>query len=173
MELAFLLTDDFEDSEFRVPFEILSKAGINITVLGNLKGANVTGKKKRETVTIDESVADTSAENFDGLVIPGGYSPDKLRLNSSAVAFVGNMNAQRKLIAAVCHGPQLMISADIVRGRNLTSWPSVAVDLKNAGANWSDQPVVIDDNFITSRKPDDLETFSSAIISYLESSKAA
>lgn len=173
MNLAILLTDDFEDVEFRVPYDMLRNAGAHITVLGVTEGSNVTGKKKRETVTIEQSVADARPEDFDGLVIPGGYSPDKLRMSDHAVTFVRNINEAGKLIAAVCHGPQLMISADIVRGRNLTSWPSVAVDLRNAGANWSDEPVVKDGNFITSRKPDDLEQFSDAIISYLESRKAA
>lgn len=173
MKIAILITDDFEDIEFRVPYDTLKGAGLDITVLGITEGSNVTGKKRRETVTIEQSVADARVEDFDGLVIPGGYSPDKLRMSDHAVTFVRNMNKDGKLIAAVCHGPQLMISADIVRGRQLTSWPSVAVDLRNAGAKWTDEPVVQDANFITSRKPDDLDQFSNAIISYLQARKAA
>lgn len=167
MKIAFLMTDGFEDSEFRVPYDRLKEAGMDITILGLDSGSNITGKRKRETVTVEESVYDIEPTGFEGVIIPGGNSPDKLRLSDAAVSFVKKMNQKNKMIAAICHGPQLMISADIVNGKKITSWPSIAVDLRNAGAIWEDSPVVQDSNFITSRKPDDLEKFCQAIISYL------
>jgi len=99
--------------------------------------------------------------------VPGGYAPDKMRLHQSMVDLIRKAHDAGKLIAAVCHGPQLLISAGIVRGRRVTSWPSIAVDLRNAGANWVDEPVVQDENLITSRKPADLPRFNKAIIQAL------
>jgi protease I len=167
MKIAFLLADGFEDSEFKVPYEKLKGAGHEVAIVGATKGKILTGKKGKEHVTADKSIDRISADQFDAAVIPGGYSPDKLRLNDKMVDFVRQMNNAKKLIAAICHGPKLLISAGIVQGRQITSWSSVAVDLKNAGAKWVDKPVVVDENIITSRQPSDLEQFSQAIIDKL------
>ncbi len=165
--IAVLLADDFEDSEFRVPYQQLQKAGHKLTVLGKKAGATVKGKKGKEEVAIDAAIADHRASEFDAVVIPGGYSPDHLRTEESAVRFVREIHDAEKPVAAVCHGPSLLIEADVVRGKTVTSWPSVRTDLKNAGAKWVDQQVAKDGVLITSRNPDDLDAFSAAIIQAL------
>lgn len=166
--VAFVLAEDFEDSEFRVPFDALLQAGHVIKILGTQVGVTVKGSKGKETVTIDELISDKDVNDFDALVIPGGYSPDRLRTNEDVVAFVKTFCEAGKIVAAVCHGPSLLIEAEQVRDRTLTSWPSVKKDLQNAGAHWVDQEVVIDGALITSRRPGDLQAFSAAILKALE-----
>jgi protease I len=161
--IAFVLADDFEDSEFRKPYDALVAAGHDIEVLGAKAGATVTGKKQIERVKIEAAASERDPDTFDALVIPGGYSPDHLRTSSDVVELVSRMVKRGKLIAAVCHGPQLLIEADAVRGKQLTSWPSVKTDLENAGAIWVDREVVTEGKLITSRKPDDLPAFAKAI----------
>lgn len=116
---------------------------------------------------IQAAAGDARASELDGLLIPGGYSPDHLRMNEDVVSFVRDFVRTGRPIAAVCHGPQLLIEADAVRGKEVTSWPSVRTDLINAGAHWVDQEVVEDGNLITSRKPDDLDGFSRAFLARL------
>lgn len=166
-KIAILATDDFEDSELSEPLERLRDAGFNVLIVGPTAGKEIVGKKGKFKVTTDLAVDAVAADDFDALVIPGGYSPDKLRLNKSAVELTRSFGATGKPLAAICHGPQLLISADLVKGRTLTSWPSVAVDIVNAGGNYVDEPLVIDGNLITSRKPGDLPQFIDAIISAL------
>jgi len=161
--IAFMLGEDFEDSEFRKPYDALRAAGHTIEVLGAKAGTTMTGKNGKEAIPIEAAAADRDPQQFDALVIPGGYSPDHLRTNRSVVDFVERMIKGGKLIAAVCHGPQLLIEARGVDGKKLTSFASVKTDLLNAGALWVDQEVVIDGKLITSRKPDDLPAFSAAI----------
>ena len=161
--IAFVLAEDFEDSEFRKPYDALREAGHQVEILGAKQGVTVTGKKGQEKVKIEGAAGDADAKTFDALVIPGGYSPDHLRIEPDVVEFVRDMVAGKKLIAAVCHGPQLLIEADAVKGKQMTSFQSVRKDLENAGANWVDKEVVIDDMLITSRKPEDLPAFSKAI----------
>lgn len=161
--IAFVLGEDFEDSEFRKPYDALKNAGHTVEVLGTRPGGWVTGKHGKEHVRIEASATDQDPASYDALVIPGGYSPDHLRTDRGTVAFVQAMVRDGKLIAAVCHGPQLLIEADAVRGKTVTSWPSVKVDLKNAGATWVDREVVVDGKLITSRRPDDLAAFTEAI----------
>jgi protease I len=161
--IAFVLGDDFEDSEFRRPYDGLSRAGHVLEIVGVKAGARVKGKQGREEIAIEKAAAEADPSTYDALVIPGGYSPDHLRVDRSVVGFVQQMVRAGKLIAAVCHGPQLLIEAGAVDGKTLTSWPSVRTDLENAGAHWVDQQVVIDDKLITSRKPDDLAAFTQAI----------
>jgi protease I len=165
--IAFVLAEDFEDSEYRQPYDALRAAGHTVDVIG-VKQASVTGKKGAETVKIDLTPADVDPADYVALVIPGGYSPDHLRTDEPTVAFVRAMVDGGKLIAAVCHGPQLLIEADAVKGKQLTSWPSVKKDLQNAGAKWVDQEVVLDKKLITSRKPADLPAFSAAIVRGLQ-----
>jgi protease I len=165
--IAFVVGDDFEDSEFRIPYDGLKAAGHQIDIVGIEAGKTMSGKKGKEKVRIDKAVAEVDARNYDALVIPGGFSPDHLRTNAKMVAFVEQMAKGGKLVAAICHGPQLLIEADAVQGKTLTSWPSVKKDLVNAGARWVDQEVVIDGRLITSRKPDDLAAFTRAIEQHL------
>ncbi|MBI4283784.1 MAG: type 1 glutamine amidotransferase, partial [Chloroflexi bacterium] len=125
------------------------------------------GKRGWDRVTVDTTVDRIKAAEFDAIVIPGGYAPERMRLCQPMIDLVREANAQGKIIAAVCHGPQMLISADIVRGRRMTSWPSVLIDLQNAGAIWVDEPVVRDGNIITARKPSDLPKFNKTIIKAL------
>lgn len=166
-KIAMPIAEDFEDVEFTVPRDRLRAAGHEIVTIGAQAGATVAGKRGKEKATVDASAADCDPSAFDALVIPGGYSPDHLRTEESVVTFVRKFLATGRPVAAICHGPQLLIEADGVRGRTLTSWPSVRKDLINAGAAWVDRQVVEDGNLITSRKPDDLEAFSDAILQKL------
>ena len=161
--IAFVLGEDFEDSEFRIPYDALREAGHQIEVLGQKAGETVDGKQGKEHVRIEAACVDRDPSQYEALVIPGGYSPDHLRMDREVVRFVQHFVQQDKLVAAVCHGPQLLIEADAVEGKTMTSWPSVHTDLVNAGAKWVDREVVEDGQLITSRKPDDLRAFSAAI----------
>ena len=171
--IAFVVGEDFEDSEFRKPYDALKDAGHTVVVLGAKAGETMKGKAGKEQVKIEAAAADQDPAGFDALVIPGGYSPDHLRMNEGVVAFVKRMVGDGKLVAAVCHGPQLLIEVDAVRGKTVTSWPSVRTDLKNAGARWVDREVAVDGQLITSRKPDDLPAFSQAILTGLAPARAA
>lgn len=164
MKVACILADGFEDSEFRVPYDKLKAAGFEITVIGPDKDATLEGKQGKEKVRPDDAIDTVKMGEFDLLLIPGGHSPDHLRADERFVELVRTFDEDGKWIAAVCHGPQLFITARIVKGRTLTAWSTVQADLEAAGANVQDEPVVIDRNWITSRKPDDLEQFSQAII---------
>lgn len=165
--IAFVLADDFEDSEFRVPYDRLRQAGHDITVIGSEAGREVTGKQGTETFTTEATPDQVDPEELAALVVPGGYSPDKLRTDDGVVKLVDAFFAADKPVAAVCHGPSLLIEAGAVRGRTVTSWPSIRTDLRNAGAEWVDREVVEDGNLITSRKPDDLDAFTSALLDRL------
>jgi protease I len=171
--IAFIVGADFEDSEFRVPYDKLRQAGHEIEIIGTKAGDKVKGKKGKETIEIEAAAIDRDSSMYDALVIPGGYSPDHLRMEPSVVKLVKTFVDSGKLIAAVCHGPQLLIEADAVKGKKVTSWPSVRKDLENAGATWTDKPLVIDGALITSRKPDDLPVFSEAIEERLHHVKMA
>jgi protease I len=171
--IAMPIAEDFEDSEFTVPRDRLRGAGHQVVTIGPEAGRTVEGKRGKEKVQVDASAAECDPSAFDALVIPGGYSPDHLRTDENVVAFVRKFLATGRPVAAVCHGPQLLIEADGVRGRTVTSWPSVRRDLINAGAAWIDREVVEDGNLITSRKPDDLEAFSDAILRSLGGERAA
>jgi protease I len=160
--IAFILADVFEDSEFTVPYDRVRQAGHDAIVVG-LTTKAVTGKKGT-SVTPDVGIGHVSAEEFDALVIPGGYSPDKLRVDVKMVALTRRIYEAHKPVAAICHAGWMLIEAGIVRGRTVTSWPSIRTDLENAGARWVDQQVVEDHNLITSRKPDDLPAFCEALL---------
>ncbi len=168
-KVAIIVASDFEDSEFKIPYDKLKQAGHTVVVVGTKRGEKVEGKGKKESTSVELATADAKAADFDALVIPGGYSPDHLRIDAAAVAFVKGFIGTGKTIAAVCHGPQLLIEADAVRGKTLTSFASVKTDLKNAGANWVDQEVAKDGQLVTSRTPADLEAFSKAILESLAS----
>jgi len=165
--IAMPLAADFEDSEFTVPFDRLKNAGSEVVVIGCKAGEIVIGKRSQARATIDRAAADLNPDDFDALVIPGGYSPDHLRLDEDVVAFVRDFFATGKPVAAICHGPQLLIEAEVVKGRTLTSWPSIRKDLMNAGAKWVDREVVVDGTLITSRKPADLDAFCDEVLARL------
>ena len=157
--IAILAEDGFEDSELMEPLQAMKGAGARVLIVGSGYKKTYKGKHGSVTITVDTTADEVKASDFDAIIIPGGYAPDKMRLYRSMVDLVRNAHEEGKLIAAICHGPQLLISADILRGRRVTSWPSVAVDLKNAGAIWVDEPVVRDKNIITSRRVVDLPRF--------------
>jgi protease I len=167
-KVAFIMDDVFEDAEFKVPYERVRELGHEPVIVGLDKGKKLEGKKGKETVTTDASIDDVSADEFDALVIPGGYSPDKIRTNQKMIEFTRRMFESDKPVAAICHAGWVLAEADLVRGKTLTSWPSIKTDLVNAGAQWVDQEVVEDGNLITSRKPDDLEAFSKTLLAQLE-----
>jgi protease I len=166
-KIAVPLAQDFEDSEFTVPCERLKELGHEVVVVGTKSGEKVRGKRNEATAEVDVNAERLRADSFDAVVIPGGYSPDKLRTDPHVVAFVQRFFATGRPVAAICHGPQLLIEADVVRGRTLTSSPAVRKDLENAGARWIDRPVVEDQQLITSRKPADLDAFCDALLQRL------
>jgi len=165
--IAILAEEDFEDSELVEPLRALKDVGARVVVVGSGSAESYQGKRGTATIKIDTTADKVVVEDFDAIIVPGGYAPDKMRLHQAMIDLVRQAHDSGKVVAAICHGPQLLISADIVRGRRLTSWPSVAVDLKNAGARWVDEPLVQDKNLITSRKPADLPRFNKAIIEAL------
>lgn len=165
--IAILVEEDFEDSELVEPLRAMKDAGARVVVVGSGSKETYRGKRGNAVITVDTTADKVRAEDFDAVIVPGGYAPDKMRMHQSMIDLVKDSYSSGKLVAAVCHGPQLLISAGIVKGRRMTSWPSVAVDLKNAGAEWVDEPVVRDGNLITSRKPADLPRFNKAIVEAL------
>jgi protease I len=162
MRIACILADGFEDSEFRKPYDGLREAGHEITIIGIDKGKKLVGKNGKEKVKTEAGIDEVMPDQFDALLIPGGHSPDQLRADERMVDFVKAF--ANKPIFAVCHGPQILITADMVRGRRITAWKTVQVDLRNAGANVLDEEVVVDGNLVTSRKPDDLPAFGRTIV---------
>ncbi|MBZ4411891.1 type 1 glutamine amidotransferase [Myxococcus sp. XM-1-1-1] len=162
--IAFILADDFEDAEFRVPYDRVKQAGHEAVIIGLEAGEPVKGKKGEEVITPEKAVRNVSSREFDALVIPGGYSPDHLRMDIDMVGFVRDFFRADKPLAAICHAPWMFVEADIADGRTLTSWPSLKTDLINAGARWVDREVVEDGNVITSRNPGDLLAFSEALL---------
>lgn len=169
-KVMILATDGFEQSELLKPKAALEKAGIKTTVV-SLKAGEIKGWDRKdwgESVTVDAVIGDVSADDYDALLLPGGQiNPDILRMNDDAVQMVKDFDDAGKPIAAICHGPWLLIEADIVDGKTVTSWPSIRTDLLNAGADVIDREVVQDGNLITSRKPDDIPAFSKALIEKL------
>jgi protease I len=165
--VVMLVGEEFEDSEVAVPLERLKSAGHEVVVMGRDRGAVLVGKRGERSVEIGVTAESAYPDDYDALVIPGGHSPDHLRLAGDIVSFVHGFMATDKPVAAICHGPQLLIEAETVNGRTLTSWPSVRKDLLNAGAHWVDEPVVEDGNLITSREPGDLDVFCDALLTRL------
>ncbi|MDP9388782.1 MAG: type 1 glutamine amidotransferase [Actinomycetota bacterium] len=162
-----MLADDFEDAEFQVPYDRIREAGHQVTVIGPESGKEVRGKKGKASFVVEATPDEVSAADFDALVIPGGYAPDKLHTSPGVVKFVRGVFDGEKPVAAICHAGSLLVEADAVRGRTVTSWPSIRTDLVNAGAEWVDREVVEDENLITSRKPDDLDAFVAAVLARL------
>jgi protease I len=165
--VGFILGDMFEESEFHAPHEAVKKAGHEAIVIGVKRGQEVTGKNGEDKVTVDTSITDIDVKSLDALVIPGGYSPDHLRSNAAMVSLVRVMDEADKPVAAICHGPSILVDADILKGRTLTSYVSIKADLINAGAKWVDEETVVDANLLTSRKPDDLPAFCERLVAMI------
>ncbi len=168
--VAILATDGFEQVELTEPKKALDEAGVRTHVIG-LSRDDIRGWKFTEwgdTVPVEKPVSSAEIVDYDLLLLPGGVqNPDKLRMNEDAVRFVAAFFRTGKPVAAICHASWTLIEAGVVRGKRMTSWPSLKTDLTNAGANWVDEQVVIDGNLITSRKPDDLPAFNKAILEHL------
>jgi protease I len=165
--VAVLVEDLFEDIELTSPRDTLAAAGAKVTLVGPMAGKTYTGKHGG-AVTADLAAGAARVEDFDAIVIPGGFAPDKMRLRHAMVDLVRDSMAAGKPVAAICHGPSVLINANVLKGKTLTCWPSIAVDVKNAGGRYVDRPVVEDGNLITSRKVDDLQAFNDAIIRQLQ-----
>ncbi len=165
--IAVIITDLFEDSEYTEPARAFKEAGHTLTHVGLETGKTVTGKKDGTPVKIDKSVDSVAVDDFDALLIPGGYSPDKLRVDDNAVKFTKDFMKSGKPVFAICHAGQLLISADVIRGRKMTGWKSIVQDIKNAGAEFVDAEVVEDENLVSSRHPGDLPAFIEASLKRL------
>ena len=166
-KIAFLATDGFEQAELLDPRKALDEEGATTIVIspksGEIKAWDM--KDWGATVKVDKALADANPNDYDALVLPGGViNPDHLRMDPAAVNFVKKFVETGRTTAAICHGPWTLLEAGVLRGKTVTSWPSLKTDLKNAGANWVDGEVVQDGQFIFSRKPDDIPAFSRAII---------
>jgi protease I len=171
--IAFIADDLFEDSELRIPWDRARAAGHETVLVGLEKGKRIQGKKKQETFTTDVAAKEVTANDFDAIVIPGGFSPDHLRTDIDMVRLVRTIFVAGKPVAAVCHGPWMLVEADAIDGKTVTSWPSLKTDLINAGARWVDREVVEDENVITSRNPGDLEAFSRTLLARVGEPAAA
>lgn len=161
-KIAFLATDGFEQVEFTDPWEAIKNAGAKVELV-SLESGRIQGvhhEKQGDKFEVDKTLAQVSASDYDGLVLPGGvFNPDALRVDDRAVNFVRDFFDQSKPVAAICHGPWMLVEAGVVKDRKVTSWPSLKTDLNNAGAIWVDEECVCDQGLVTSRKPDDLPAF--------------
>ena len=165
--VAILATDGYEQSELLEPRRRLKEAGFEVDVIspeaGGIRGWNETDWG--DSVAVDRVLGDASADDYDALVLPGGViNPDNLRTEAAAVAFVQAFDRAGKPLAAICHGPWLLVEAGVVKGRQVTSYQSIRTDMQNAGGEWRDAEVVTDGHLITSRKPDDIPAFTDAVI---------
>jgi protease I len=165
--IAFLATDGVEQVELTEPMKAVKDEGAEVDVIsletGEFQGFD--HLDKGETFTADKAASDARADDYDGLVLPGGVAnPDFLRADKDAVAFVRAFVEAKKPVGAICHGPWTLVEADVIKGRTLTSWPSLQTDIRNAGAEWVDEEVHVDQGLVTSRKPDDLPAFNAKIV---------
>ncbi len=166
-KVAILVADGFEQVEMTEPRNALEKAGAETTLISPSSGKVKGWKHTRwgNQFAVDIPLEEAHAEDYDALVLPGGVmNPDHLRMNAQAVAFVKSFFDAGKPVAAICHGPWTLVEAGVVRGRKMTSYPSIKTDLKNAGASWVDEEVVVDNGLVTSRKPDDIPAFNRKMI---------
>ncbi|MED4207503.1 type 1 glutamine amidotransferase domain-containing protein [Neobacillus mesonae] len=168
-KIAVLVTDYFEDSEYTEPVQAFKEKNHEVSAIEMKKGKTVKGKQGKSEVVIDESIDDVSPEDFDALFIPGGFSPDILRADERFVRFTKEFMDAQKPVFAICHGPQLLITAETLKDRDVTGYKSIHVDLKNAGANLHDKEVVVCQNqLVTSRQPDDIPAFVRESLRVLE-----
>jgi len=159
MRVACVLANGFEDSEFKQPYDALKQAGHQVTIVGMETGQRLSGDKGRETAVVERAFSEVSPDDFDALLVPGGFSPDRLRAQQAPVAFVKAFFDKNKPILAICHGPQLFITAGTYGDHRLTAWRTIQGDLKLIGANVVDEEVVVDRNLVTSRQPQDIPAF--------------
>src|ERR687894_1224811 len=162
--VAILIEQHVEDSEFYIPYKALQAAGAEVTVLGSRVNDTYQGKQLKLSMKADATTTDALAEDFDAVVIPGGMAPDKMRTNMKTVRFVRDAVEQGKLVGAVCHGPQVLIEADVLRGRRATGFRAIRKDMQNAGADFQNEMLVVDGQLLTSRRPADVPVFTAAII---------
>jgi protease I len=166
-KVAILAADGFEEVELTKPRKALDDAGAKTSVI-SIKSGKIQGMNhadKGETVAVDQTLAEAKPQDFDALMIPGGLmNPDTLRSTEEALEFVRHFFRESKPVAAICHAPWVLIDAGVVRGRTITSWPAIKTDVRNAGATWVDQEVVVDRGLVTSRKPDDIPAFNEKMI---------
>ena len=165
--IAFIATDMVEEVELTEPWQAVKDSGGEPELIsiksGEIQAFNHYDKSK--TYKVDKEISSARTDDYDGLVIPGGVgNPDTMRMNDDAVEFVRSFFEAGKPVAVICHGPWMLVEADVVRGRKITSWPSVKTDIRNAGGNWVDEEVVVDDGIVTSRKPDDLPAFCKKMV---------
>lgn len=171
-KVAFLATDGVEQVEFTAPWNALKQAGAELKLVSEKTGEiqSMNHDEKGQKFPVDVEISKVTARDFDALVLPGGVAnPDKLRTNKDAVGFVRDFMELDKPVAAICHAPWLLVEADAVRGRTITSWPSLQTDVKNAGGAWIDKQVQLDQKLLTSRKPDDLPAFCAQLVELLTS----
>lgn len=171
--ILIMATDGFEQCELQVPLERLRAAGAKVEIAAPEGASEIKGwaeKNWGSKVPVDLEIGAVDVDDYDALVLPGGQmNPDTLRMNDDAVALVQEFIDAEKIVAAICHAPWLLVEADAVDGRSVTSWPSVRTDIENAGGDWVDREVVVDEGVITSRSPKDLDAFVAAIIEQVES----
>ncbi len=176
-KVAFLVAPEgIEQVELTEPWKAVTDAGHEAVLVSTESGSvqMFNHLDKGDTKDVDVTVADTTVDDYDALVLPGGVAnPDRLRTDEQAVAFVRDFISSGRPVAAICHAPWTLVEADVVRGRRLTSWPSLQTDIRNAGGEWVDEPLVTDGNLTTSRKPDDLPKFCGAVVEQLEHGAAA
>ncbi len=168
--VAILTENGFEQSELVSPKEALEKAGHQVDIVSPQRDKVKAWDKDNWGIElpVDKHVTDVTVDDYDALLLPGGvFNPDKLRMDHDAVLFVKDFFQSGKVIAAICHGPQMLIEANVVEGRQLTSYPSIRIDVVNAGGLWVDQEVVVDNGLVTSRKPDDLDAFNKKLLEEL------
>ena len=166
-KVAILIETNFEDSEFQIPYNALKAAGAEVTVLGSRMNETYTGKQGKASIKPDGTTTESRAADFDAVVIPGGMAPDTMRTNMKTVRFVQDAVEQGKLVAAICHGPQVLIEGDILKGKRATGFRAIRKDMQNAGADYVDEPLVVDGQLITSRRPSDIPIFTAAILNRL------
>ncbi len=162
--IAMLLEEGFEDDELRTLMELFERAGARLTMLSPFAGREYKGRHSRLTVTSELAASAVRAQMFAAIVIPGGHAPDRLRMRHAMLDLVRDAISRRIPVGAIGHGPQVLISAEVVAGRTVTCWPSIAIDIKNAGGLYVDRPVVDDRGIITARKADDAAAFAEAIL---------
>jgi len=173
-KIAILATHGFEESELKSPKEHLEQQGWTAHIISPESGAIKAWAEKDwgQEYPVDKTLDEANASDYDALVLPGGViNPDQLRTNESALSFVKDFFQQQKPVAAICHGPQILINAEVVEGRNMTSVNSISQDLKNAGAQWEDSEVVVDNGLVTSRTPKDLSAFNAKMVEEIKEGK--
>ncbi len=166
--VAILIEQGVEDAEFQIPYNALKKAGAEVIVLGSRMNEEYKGKQNKVSIKADATTTEAIAQDFDAVIIPGGQAPDKMRTNMKTVHFVADALNSGITVASVCHGPQVLIEGDLLKDVRATGFRAIRKDMQNAGATFVDEPLVIDDNLITSRRPGDLPIFTTAILQALD-----